>query len=101
MGVDLGKETLDNVFRLQKMPQHITQLMSKKTGASLFLEQSSLDFPFLVVFAPEGENCIAIEPMTANTDAFNTGDGIKVLAPGELFRLNVKIWYRKAEKTDF
>jgi hypothetical protein len=38
--------------------------------------------------------------MTANTDAFNTGDGIKVLAPGELFRLNVKIWYRKAEKTD-
>jgi len=101
MGVDLGKETLDNVFRLQKMSQHITQLISKKTGASLFMEQSSIDFPFLVVFAPEGENCIAIEPMTANTDAFNTGDGLKVLPPGEAFQLSVKIWYRKAEKTDF
>jgi aldose 1-epimerase len=65
------------------------------------MEQSSIDFPFLVVFAPEGENCIAIEPMTANTDAFNTGDGLKVLPPGGAFQLSVKIWYRKALKTDF
>jgi len=101
LGVDLGIETLDNVFRLHKMPKHVTQLKNKQTGTTLFIEQSSEDFPFLVVFSPEGENCVAIEPMTANTDAFNTGDGLLILAPGEIFQSLIKIWYLKADKTDF
>lgn len=99
-GVDLGIETLDNVFRLKPMPTHVTQLKHKQSGTTLCIEQSSEDFPFLVVFSPEGENCIAIEPMTANTDAFNTGDGLRILKPGEVFRSSVKIWYLKADKTD-
>lgn len=99
-GVDLGTESLDNVFRLHPKPSHITQLSSKKTGSTLYIEQSSIDFPFLVVFAPEGENCVAIEPMTANTDAFNTGDGLRILAPEEVFQSTVKISYVKADKTD-
>jgi aldose 1-epimerase len=98
-GVDLGKETLDNVFRLQSMPKHVTRLYNKSSQTSLYLEQSSIDFPFLVVFAPENEHCVAIEPMTANTDAFNTGDGLRILAPGEVFCSPVKIRYSKADKT--
>jgi aldose 1-epimerase len=97
-GVDLGKEILDNVFRLKPKDKHITQLYNKQKKESLYIEQSSIDFPFLVVFAPENENCVAIEPMSANTDAFNTGDGLRVLAPGESFTSTVKIWHVKADK---
>lgn len=96
-GVDLGKEVLDNVFRLEPKTKHITNLYNKQKKESLYLEQSSIDFPFLVVFAPENSNCVAIEPMSANTDAFNTGDGLRILAPDEIFQSSVKIWYEKAD----
>jgi aldose 1-epimerase len=96
-GVDLGKEVLDNVFRLEPKTKHITHLYNKQNKESLYLEQSSIDFPFLVVFAPENSNCVAIEPMSANTDAFNTGDGLRILAPNEVFQSSVKIWYEKAD----
>jgi aldose 1-epimerase len=96
-GVNLGEETLDNVFRLKPMDKHQTVFESGKS--TLSIEQSSIDFPFLVVFAPENENCLAIEPMTANTDAFNTGDGLRILAPGETFLSTVKIWFSKADNS--
>jgi aldose 1-epimerase len=96
-GVSLGEETLDNVFRLHPMGNHQTVFDSGKS--KITMEQSSIDFPFLVVFAPEHENCLAIEPMTANTDAFNTGDGLRILAPGEKFESTVKIWFSKADNS--
>lgn len=96
-GVNLGEETLDNVFRLKPMDRH--QTIFESGQSTLTIEQSSIDFPFLVVFAPENENCLAIEPMTANTDAFNTGDGLRILAPGETFQSTVKIWFLKADKS--
>ncbi len=96
-GVNLGEETLDNVFRLKPMDKHQTVFESGQS--TLIIEQSSIDFPFLVVFAPENENCLAIEPMTANTDAFNTGDGLRILAPGETFLSTVKIWFSKADNS--
>ncbi|MHA8106080.1 aldose epimerase family protein [Aquirufa sp. 5-AUSEE-100C1] len=96
-GVNLGKETLDNVFRLKPMDKHQTVFESGQS--ILTIEQSSIDFPFLVVFAPEKENCLAIEPMTANTDAYNTGDGLRILAPGEKFQSTVKIWFSKADNS--
>ena len=99
-GVNLGEEVLDNVFRLKSMEKHITHFYNKSKEESLYIEQSSKDFPFLVVFAPENSNCVAIEPMSANTDAFNTGDGLIILAPGESFDSTVKIWHVKADKAD-
>jgi aldose 1-epimerase len=80
------------------MQKHVTHLFNSKKNESLFIEQSSYDFPFLVVFAIENENCLAIEPMSANTDAFNTGDGLRTLAPGECFDSIVTIGYSKADK---
>ena len=99
-GVNLGEEVLDNVFRLKSMEKHITHFYNKSKEESLYIEQSSKDFPFLVVFAPENSNSVAIEPMSANTDAFNTGDGLIILAPGESFDSTVKIWHVKADKAD-
>ena len=93
--VNLAKESLDNVFRLREAEYHTTTLTNKRTHASLYIKQHVADFPFLVVYAPENEACIAIEPMTANTDAFNTLDGLKSLGPNERFYSTVEIWLRR------
>jgi len=97
MPVRFSEMTLDNVFKLESQTVHLTELTDNETKISLFLKQNSEDFPFLVVFAPSSENCVAIEPMTGNTDAFNTGDGLKVLSPNEDFNSLVEIWIDKAK----
>lgn len=97
MPVRFSETTLDNVFKLESQTNHLTKLTDSETKISLFLKQNSVDFPFLVVFAPTSENCVAIEPMTGNTDAFNTGDGLKILIPDENFTSLVEIWVDKAK----
>jgi aldose 1-epimerase len=92
MPVRFSETTLDNVFKLKSQTDHLTELSDRESKISLFLKQNSVEFPYLVVFAPNSENCVAIEPMTGNTDAFNTGDGLKVLSPNEEFTSLVEIW---------
>ena len=40
-------------------------------------------YDFAQVFAPAGQEFICFEPMTATSDALNTGDGLRVVAPGQ------------------
>ncbi|MDE2392592.1 MAG: hypothetical protein KGM03_02640 [Cytophagales bacterium] len=86
-----SQEKVDHVFRLVPLEKHLTEFIDHKHNRSLILEQSSVQFPFLVVFQPEGYNSVAIEPMTANTDAFNTGDGLIELAPQEVFSGQIRL----------
>ncbi|MHA8056389.1 aldose 1-epimerase [Aquirufa nivalisilvae] len=91
-GLSFRSEQIDHVFRLNSVDTHLTELVDTKQNRALFVKQSSKLFPFLVVFAPANENCVAIEPMTANTDAFNTLDGLIQLKPKDFFQGNVQIW---------
>jgi aldose 1-epimerase len=84
-------DKIDHVFRLEPMEIHRTEFIDTKHQKRLIVEQSSILFPFLVVFQPEGFNSVAIEPMTANTDAFNTGDGLIELAPSEAFSGQIRL----------
>lgn len=86
-----SQEKVDHVFRLEPREKHVTEFIDHKHQRSLFLTQSSVQFPFLVVFQPEGYHSVAIEPMTANTDAFNTGDGMIELAPSEAFSGQIRL----------
>jgi aldose 1-epimerase len=86
-----SQDQIDHVFRLEPHQVHRTEFMDTKHGKSLILEQSSIQFPFLVVFQPAGFTSVAIEPMTANTDAFNTGDGLIELAPSEAFSGQIRL----------
>jgi len=97
MPVQFSETTLDNVFKLESPTEHLTELSDRESKISLFLKQNSVEFPYLVVFAPHSENCVAIEPMTGNTDAFNTEDGLKVLSPNEEFTSLVEVWIDKAK----
>jgi aldose 1-epimerase len=51
-------------------------------------------YPFAQIYAPPGHDFICFEPMTAPTNALNTGDGLTVIAPGEEYRaiFRVSAW---------
>ncbi len=93
--IDLGNEKLDHVFLLKPQADHVTELHDTRRNISFYLRQSSIQFPYLVVFAPDDQEAVAIEPMTANTDAFNTAEGLHVLAPGAQFKGEVYLWVGK------
>lgn len=51
-------------------------------------------FNYLVCFTPTRRDSIAIEPLTANVDSFNNGEGLTILNPGET--MSGTIWVRLA-----
>lgn len=67
-----------------------TVLSDPDSGRTVTLWQDE-HFPFTMVFtgdtlpAPRRRRGLAVEPMTCAPDAFNSGDGLLVLAPGETF----------------
>ncbi|MHA8049548.1 aldose 1-epimerase [Aquirufa sp. ROCK-SH2] len=95
-GVDLRSEQLDNVFLLEKLPYHVAELKEKTQQKSIFIGHSSEIFPYFVAFIPEGYDCLAMEPMTANTDAFNTFEGLLSLESKDVFNGKVDVWIGKS-----
>ncbi len=43
-------------------------------------------FAYAQVFAPEGQDFICFEPMTAPTNALENGSALPLVAPGEEYR---------------
>ncbi len=70
-----------------------TVLSDPDSGRAVTLWQDE-SFPYLMVFTgdtlpePQRRRGLAVEPMTCAPDAFNSGDGLVVLAPGETFTGN-------------
>jgi aldose 1-epimerase len=58
--------------------------------ATLTVEYLS-GYAYAQVFAPPGQEFICFEPMTALTNALNSGDGLTVVAPGESYRAEFRI----------
>jgi aldose 1-epimerase len=85
---------LDNVFRIESSVRSITQLNSPTKNLTLNVWQDAQKDQFLytVVYIPPTRNRIAIEPMTGNTDAFNSGDGLLVLESENSLILNCGVY---------
>ncbi len=82
----LTDRTFDAVFVVNNQhPIVETTLSAPAQNVSLVMSQDTAVFPFLVVYTPEVRDRIAIEPITANVDAFNNGEGLRVLEPGEIW----------------
>ncbi len=84
----IGSMTLDDVFTGLKRRRglSVTELTNPELDVVLEVWQDAA-YNYLVIFTPPGENrnCIAIEPMTCNTNAFNNGQGLIVLKPRDKF----------------
>ena len=51
-------------------------------------------YPYAQVFAPAGQDHVALEPMTAPTNALASGRGLRVVAAGSAFRAAFRIGVR-------
>jgi aldose 1-epimerase len=89
----LGNTGYDDGFALSG--EQATVSIAGK-GYSIVIEFKNA-FPFAQIFAPKDKEFIAIEPMTAATNALCSGEGLRVIAPGEEFVASFRIQvYRRA-----
>jgi len=83
----LGDREFDDGFALQ----------DERTSFSLAGREIRISVDFLAgyryaqLFAPKGEDLIALEPMTAPTGALSHGRGLEVVPPGGCFRAIFRI----------
>jgi aldose 1-epimerase len=83
----LGDNDFDDGFALFDEPCSFSLSGAGRRITISFLE----GFPYAQVFAPKGKDFIALEPMTAPTDALISGHGLRVLEPGAQFRAAFRI----------
>lgn len=82
----LYQKAFDNCFIVDPgATSAITELISENQDVTLRIEQETGEgkFNYLVVYTPPARDCVAIEPLTANVNAFNSGEGLNVLAQGK------------------
>jgi galactose mutarotase-like enzyme len=78
----LGERTYDDLFALPGAPARFAV-----SGGGRRLQVEFGDgFPYAQVFAPPDDPVICFEPMTAPIDALRSGDGLRLVAPGETAR---------------
>ena len=89
----LGAIALDNVFTGWR---GTAELVDDANRTSIRLDADRA-LAFLVVYAPAGGDCVAVEPVTHETDAFNRSaagaerTGTRVLPPGAVFSCTMRI----------
>jgi galactose mutarotase-like enzyme len=80
-GFELDARELDDGFDAVAEPARFSV-----TGGGRRIELTFLQgYPCAQVFAPAGGQFICFEPMTAPANALRSGDGLRVLAPGERY----------------
>ena len=82
----IGSHKLDHCFKIQawdKMTQVRVTHPSGSPVLRIWQEMGEKKFNYLVVFTPPWRDSFAVEPMSCNINAFNNGDGLFVLKPGE------------------
>lgn len=85
----LADVQLDNAYELTPGEENYveTSLRSDAADASIVVRQQTGPgkLNYLVCYTPPRRESVAIEPLTANADAFNNGEGLVTLAPGHTF----------------
>ncbi|MBD2752683.1 aldose 1-epimerase [Spirosoma validum] len=99
--LNLHKLELDTAFVIEPTsdpnspePFAETILTSLSTGVRMIVGQQTGEgkFNYLVCYTPTRRDSIAIEPLTANVDAFNNGEGLTVLEPWDT--ISGTMWVR-------
>lgn len=87
----LGNTGYDDGFALGS--EHATFSIAGN-GYSIAIEFQS-GFLYAQIFAPKDKEFIAIEPMTAPTNALCSGESLRVIAPGQQFGASFRIRVRR------
>ncbi len=81
----------DDCFLLKDSSEgHITTLVDKSKDIKIEIWQDAIQ-RYLQIYTPPGRESIAIEPMTCEPNAFNSGQGLIVMNPNDEITLNMAI----------
>lgn len=83
----LGMTIYDDGFALAGNPARLALSGGGRMIAVEFLE----GFPFAQVYAPKGQDLVALEPMTAPTNALASGENLPIVKPGEKFTAKFRV----------
>lgn len=89
----LGSQSLDHAFTDLDMGKWHVTLRNPALQLSAVVEASGTDAPWLQLYSGElrGRKGLAVEPMTCPPDAFNSGQDLVVLEPGQSHTLTYRI----------
>ncbi len=92
-GYKLKGRSLDAIYELNE-GGYLTQLVSAKQGVTLNLEYQRGEgkVNYQVVYTFPDRQRVAMEPLTANVDAFNNGEGLFILKPGEVYQTTYQVY---------
>jgi aldose 1-epimerase len=80
----IGDTSLDNGFYIANQQEPFGVTLASERGKLRYWQEVGQDkYNFIQIFTPLHRTCIALEPMTCNINAFNNGDGLKILSPNE------------------
>lgn len=83
----LGSASLDDAFDAAPEP---ATFEAAAADATLTVELLT-GYSYAQVFAPGGQEFVCFEPMTAPTNALNSGDGVTIVEPGGSYRAAFRI----------
>lgn len=83
----IGNTTYDDGFALDQNPARLALSGGGRTIAVEFVE----GFPFAQVYAPKGQDLVALEPMTAPTNALVSGKDLPIVKAGERFTAKFRV----------
>jgi aldose 1-epimerase len=84
---EIGERSFDDCFALLDASPSFSL-----TGGDLRITLEFLaGYPYAQIFAPSGQEFVAIEPMTAPTSALTSGHGLRVVAPRDRFEAAFRV----------
>ena len=95
----LCDRSFDSCFKINaRNGKVLTELISTKHDIHLNIwqETGNNKYEYLVIYTPPDRKTIAIEPMTSNVNAFNNGEGLIKLSPGEEYESSFGIYLIKS-----
>ncbi len=88
----IGKTRLDNGFR---GPDSAYKIALKSPAGKLVLAADGRVWPFEQIFTPPHGLSVAVEPMSCNIDALNSGDSLTILQAGQSWRGKFSLRFSK------
>jgi aldose 1-epimerase len=90
--INMKNTILDNVYHLEN-PKAKSEVVLKWKNKELLVSQKTgkAKLNYLVLSAPSSRDCIAIEPQSCSTDAFNNGDGLLILQKGKKTKFDITV----------
>ncbi len=88
LDAELGESKFDDCF--ETMGKSPTFILSRR-GSPVFTVEFLEGYRYAQIFAPKDKEFVAIEPMTAPTNALASGRGLSQIAPGGQFRDGISV----------